>query len=398
MNRYLQLLSFSIILSTNLSFSQTGNVGIGTASPNSSATLDITDDKRGLLVPRIELTATNLAAPIVSPAVSLLVYNTKTAGTVPNNVTPGYYYWSGTTWIRLMNTKTLNANNGLSITNDTLIQLGGALIQPTIVSGLTAINKMSFTGTGVDAFNVDGTTLSIDATNDRIGVGTSTPNAQLQLGNSIANRKVVLYEDANNDHQYYGLGINASTSRYQVSNTSANHIFYAGTSATTSAELMRIEGDGDIYGKFRHITYQTVLNSAGFFGPNTTIDELWLAAPGGDGGDDCWNCVIDYKRGFIAPYNGRLVKVIVRIRSNGGSNPDIQGVPVLNVNGTKYAGTTQFSINDAGVNIITLPTTGFSFNEGDLIALGLRKRGNNSDRFEDIEIFVTAVWQYDIQD
>ncbi len=26
---------------------------------------------------------------------SLLVYNTATAGTSPNNVTPGFYYWNG---------------------------------------------------------------------------------------------------------------------------------------------------------------------------------------------------------------------------------------------------------------------------------------------------------------
>ncbi len=397
MNRYLQLFSLSIILLTNQSFAQTGNVGIGTASPDASSILDVNSTTKGLLIPNVALTATNSTGPITTPATSLLVYNTANASSGTTLVTPGYYYWDGAKWVRILNAKTVNANNGLSIVNDTLIQLGGALTKPTTVSALTATNKMSFTGTGVDAFNVDGTTLSIDATNDRIGVGTSTPNAQLQLGNSIANRKVVLYEDANNDHQYYGLGINASTSRYQVSSTSANHIFYAGTSATTSAELMRIEGDGDIYGKFRHITYQSAYNSS-YYGANTSINDWWLAAPGGEAGDDCWDCTIDYKRGFNAPYNGRLVKVIVRIRNNSGSNPDIQGVPVLNVNGTAYAGTTQFSINDVGVNTVVLPATGYSFNAGDLIALGLRKRGNNSDRFEDLDVIVTAVWQYDIQD
>lgn len=32
-----------------------------------------------------------------------MVYNTATAGTAPNNVTPGFYYWDGTQWIRLNN-------------------------------------------------------------------------------------------------------------------------------------------------------------------------------------------------------------------------------------------------------------------------------------------------------
>jgi len=45
-----------------------------------------------------------------------------------------------------------------------------------------------------------------------------------------------------------------------------------------------------------------------------------------------------------------------------------------------------------------LPITGWSFTARDLLALGLRKRDNSSDRFEDIDIFVTTVWEYDILD
>lgn len=78
------------------------NVGIGTSTPNTSANLDITATDKGLLIPRVSLTASNLAGPITSPAISLLVYNTATAGTFPNNVTPGYYYWNGTNWVKFM--------------------------------------------------------------------------------------------------------------------------------------------------------------------------------------------------------------------------------------------------------------------------------------------------------
>ena len=34
--------------------------------------------------------------------------------------------------------------------------------------------------------------------------------------------------------------------RYQIGNTSGNHKFYAATSATTSTELFRIQGNGQI--------------------------------------------------------------------------------------------------------------------------------------------------------
>jgi hypothetical protein len=80
------------------------NVGIGTATPDPSARLHIEDNARGLLIPRVALTATNSAAPVTTtPATGLLVYNTNTAGTGATAVTPGFYYWDGNLnqWVRL---------------------------------------------------------------------------------------------------------------------------------------------------------------------------------------------------------------------------------------------------------------------------------------------------------
>lgn len=71
-----------------------GTVGIGTITPNASALLDITSTNKGILIPRIALTATNVAAPVTSPSDALLIYNTATAGVAPNNVVPGYYFWT----------------------------------------------------------------------------------------------------------------------------------------------------------------------------------------------------------------------------------------------------------------------------------------------------------------
>lgn len=80
---------------------QAQNIGINAtgAAPAASAGLDVNFTNKGLLVPRVALTATNAAGPIAAPATSLLVYNTATAGVTPNNVTPGYYYWNGTRWV-----------------------------------------------------------------------------------------------------------------------------------------------------------------------------------------------------------------------------------------------------------------------------------------------------------
>ena len=87
---------FSFLISTS-TFAQ---VGVGTNTPTSSAQLDVSSSTKGLLPPRVSLTATNSASPITSPATGLLVYNNATAGTYPNNVTPGYYYWTGSAWTK----------------------------------------------------------------------------------------------------------------------------------------------------------------------------------------------------------------------------------------------------------------------------------------------------------
>jgi hypothetical protein len=80
----------------------------------------------------------------------------------------------------------------------------------------------------------------------KVGINNASPNAQLQLNNTLVNRKIVLHDASNNDHQYYGLGVNDSSFRYQVDVAGSSHDFYAGTSTTTSRHLMRIRGDGNV--------------------------------------------------------------------------------------------------------------------------------------------------------
>lgn len=84
--------SFSFIsFSQNIAVNESGTV------PNASAMLDVNAVDKGLLIPRVALTQTTSNSPIgASIAKSLLVYNTSTV----NDVTPGYYYWDGSIWIR----------------------------------------------------------------------------------------------------------------------------------------------------------------------------------------------------------------------------------------------------------------------------------------------------------
>ena len=86
--------------------------GIGTTTPSPSAKLEVASSNQGFLPPRIALTATNAASPVTSPATGLLVYNTATTGTAPNNVAPGYYYWNGSAWVAILSHITNSSISG----------------------------------------------------------------------------------------------------------------------------------------------------------------------------------------------------------------------------------------------------------------------------------------------
>lgn len=88
---YFMFLGAFFMLSPDAASAQ---VGISTNTPNGA--LDITSTTDGLLIPRIALTNTTTAT-VITPTASELVYNTASV----NDVTPGYYYWDGTKWLRL---------------------------------------------------------------------------------------------------------------------------------------------------------------------------------------------------------------------------------------------------------------------------------------------------------
>ncbi len=96
------------------------SISISGNPPHSSAGLDVDFNDRGLLIPRVSLSQTTSAAPITAPATSLLVYNTATV----NDVTPGYYFWDGSRWLRLFDANTrpwlLSGNSGTNPTSDFL--------------------------------------------------------------------------------------------------------------------------------------------------------------------------------------------------------------------------------------------------------------------------------------
>lgn len=68
------------------------------ATAHASSILDVNSSNKGMLIPRVALTGTSDVTTIASPATSLLIYNTTTV----SNVTPGYYYWAGSSWTKVV--------------------------------------------------------------------------------------------------------------------------------------------------------------------------------------------------------------------------------------------------------------------------------------------------------
>jgi hypothetical protein len=174
------------------------NVGIGTPTPNASAKLEITDANRGVLIPRIALTATNAATPVTTPATSLLVYNTATAGTTPNNVTPGYYYWDGVKWVRLLNGESsdwkLLGNTGI-VSPANPATYGTSLIGA-VENWIGTSGAQDFV---VGTNNIE--RLRVKQTNGWIGIGTAAPTNILDVSSGTGD---AIFGHSNNVGGYLG--------------------------------------------------------------------------------------------------------------------------------------------------------------------------------------------------
>lgn len=81
-----------------------GAIGIGTETPATSAILDVRSTNRGFVAPRVSLKSTTDIVTVPGPVEGLMVYNTNSSTPVTsiNKVVPGYYYWDGSLWTRML--------------------------------------------------------------------------------------------------------------------------------------------------------------------------------------------------------------------------------------------------------------------------------------------------------
>lgn len=120
-----------------------GQVKIGNnpKSINKDAVLEMESTNKGMLLPRLALSATTNAAPLSSFVQGMFVFNTATA----NDVTPGMYYSDGVKWIKV-NVSTA-ASSSVKKSLVTVTTNGQVIFNTPDV--ITDINKISLYRNGV---------------------------------------------------------------------------------------------------------------------------------------------------------------------------------------------------------------------------------------------------------
>jgi hypothetical protein len=178
-----------------LSMQISAQTGIGTTTPNASAKLDVSSSTLGFLPPRVALTASNVFAPIVgtsSDAAGLLIYNTTTAGTIPNNVVPGYYYWNGNAWVQIAGGLVIDNSKSSSFSlttadNNKLFIINSSSTVTVEVPTLTTGFNCQFIQMGTGAIRLSGASGSGITLNSANGLTSRTTNSVIGLVMNGAN-------------------------------------------------------------------------------------------------------------------------------------------------------------------------------------------------------------------
>jgi hypothetical protein len=295
------------------------NVGIGTSSPN--ALLDVSATNNGVLIPRVALTGTGSASPLTSPTTSTLVYNTATV----SNVTPGFYYWNGSAWVRVIDNSSLSGattvsntsgTNTLSTTVNGVTGTGVNIINSNALSMSGNNLTATINGIGSSAQSLSGLSLSGDVTGTLAGSTVGKIQGTPVTISSLANGNLLQYNSAGTDwvnvapgSALFTAGTGLSWSGSTLNSTGVTSIvagsgvsISGGTGAVTitnSAQpaVNTITGSGTT-------NYHAKFTGANTIGNSQIYDDGTLVGIGGTGQTAVKLSVVAASNGFSASFSG----------------------------------------------------------------------------------------------
>jgi hypothetical protein len=247
--------SSNVRRATHLGSFLNGSVGIGTTNPNARVHIHGSGGRADLLTIG-SASQPGFSLSNNSNGMQWNIYSAAPSGDQPANNLVFRNDSNGNNCMQITSNGTVGIGTGTTsarlhlLTSDTLNTLfvenvgGGGGFQPAIRAKVNASNSARNI---LQLENNDGITF---VANDYgyVGIGTTLPRGKIDCSATFRNRIVILYQanEATSDHKYIGFGVNSSALRYQVDHIGSSHIFYSATSETTSTELMRINGNGNV--------------------------------------------------------------------------------------------------------------------------------------------------------
>ncbi len=190
-------LLLTVLLFSASTFAQSVGINSDGSTPDASAMLDVKSTSKGFLPPRINLTGTTDVSTISSPVAGLLIFNTSNT----NDVTPGYYYYGGSSWVKV--------------------------------------------DAGLWSFDLE----EDISTTYNVGIGTTSPQNKLVVGGSGWSQFISNTHGINPSTDYnYGVYIGSNRSGGATEGNIAYHDYltFAEWDGTTYSERMRIDASGKV--------------------------------------------------------------------------------------------------------------------------------------------------------
>ncbi len=343
MRKFINVFCCLVTLQCTLAHLYSQNVGINSTgnTPSTVAMLDIDaspGNDKGLLIPRVALSATNSNAPIgASIVTSLLVYNTATAGVSPNNVFPGFYYWSGAKWVCL---SSFSGGNGWSLTGNAGTTAGTNFIGTTdafplefkannnIAGYIDYLSTAANTGFGYLTLNsntgIYNSALGYKALysnttgNRNTGVGFQALNLNVAGSFNVAVGNMALAKYTHN----YNTAIGDSALANNIDNGSGSDAFntavgYGALAATTTGYSNTANGFQSLYSN----TTGNYNNASGYYSLLSNTIGQWNAA------DGAWALYANTSGNFNSAMGGQAL-----LLNTTGSNNSALGFDALEYN------------------------------------------------------------------